>query len=82
MLDALSREYPDRDHPREYGENVMTTLDLTGKDGIIPANTGRIEALADHVRKLGDHPREYGENGCMRIRKVRWSGSSPRIRGE
>ena len=30
--------------------------------GIIPANTGRIHALAHFDPSISDHPREYGEN--------------------
>ena len=50
--------------------------------GIIPANTGKIEAPAIPAADFRDHPREYGENPAFLRSFMRKEGSSPRIRGK
>ena len=70
-----------RDHPREYGENLVTDPPLR-HHGIIPANTGRIDTASSLPLSGGDHPREYGENLGTMTAPGTPMGSSPRIRGE
>ena len=51
-------------------------------DGIIPANTGKIQPFHGSPKSKRDHPREYGENIVSRGSVVSGLGSSPRIRGK
>ena len=67
--------------PRIRGESLC---ECRGKmiNGIIPANTGRINASTAHHQRPWDHPREYGENQAGVESDEIAVGSSPRIRGE
>ena len=67
--------------PRIRGESPFSRAALH-RNGIIPANTGRIFHVAHGRVVLPDHPREYGENASTWSRASTSSGSSPRIRGE
>ena len=49
--------------------------------GIIPADAGNTQTIAQHVVDNEDHPRGCGEHGRARRRMRRWSESSPRMRG-
>ena len=49
---------------------------------IIPANTGKMQAVARRRGGSGDHPREYGENSFDLPENYTPNGSSPRIRGK
>ena len=67
--------------PRIRGECVAEHPRVAGQ-GIIPANTGRMDWLLADTQACTDHPREYGENKPSASSLVAWLGSSPRIRGE
>ena len=71
-----------RDHPREYGENMLKSDESGLVHGIIPANTGRMKTYPKWFSTWWDHPREYGENVDAGAPTTEWVGSSPRIRGE
>ena len=67
--------------PRIRGE-CDGYLEESNPLGIIPANTGRINADDKGFLSQRDHPREYGENGHRCRFRFGHQGSSPRIRGE
>ena len=67
--------------PRIRGECAGAPVE-TQLDGIIPANTGRINTAWGRLQNEPDHPREYGENMLLRKKPLARLGSSPRIRGE
>ena len=72
----------ERDHPREYGENLNCLNIRIDPSWIIPANTGRMPRRPRGSSTHGDHPREYGENTVPILCLPQRGGSSPRIRGE
>ena len=67
--------------PRIRGE-CYGEPEAAGRQGIIPANTGRINPPMVTSGRMSDHPREYGENTNTAILIGLAMGSSPRIRGE
>ena len=48
--------------PRIRGEFLHGGT-ISCREGIIPANTGRISLHHQRLSTTWDHPREYGENG-------------------
>ena len=71
-----------RDHPREYGENIVMSMDFIGQFGPSPRIRGEFFDRCSVVERLTDHPREYGENPLPELSRLERLGPSPRIRGE
>ena len=66
ILDALSREYPDRDHPREYGENTSTPPTRTTSLGSSPRIRGECGGLRVHEIGHGIIPANTGRISLRR----------------
>ena len=68
--------------PRIRGKCAVVPALRINAVGIIPANTGKIFAVAPPCLARRDHPREYGENRGKFFMIKEPMGSSPRIRGK
>ena len=82
MCQRVRRARQVRDHPREYGENLIPLSLDTGSWGPSPRIRGKCAAVFLACQRCGDHPREYGENVVRCAGEIPCGGPSPRIRGK
>ena len=66
--------------PRMRGTRTISAI-RTGCTGIIPAYAGNTCVVYGVCTQRGDHPRVCGEHHRLRLSRIDYRGSSPRMRG-
>ena len=82
ILSRWGRTWPPRDHPREYGENLVKMGSDLAATGPSPRIRGESAAALNDTKIAGTIPANTGRMAGLGIAGLADEGPSPRIRGE